>query len=497
MLEIQKKLSNSFLALLSLPATAVGFGLSAQIAALSWILKTQLGLDMEGVTLVWIAGPLAGLLGQPIVGIISDKLWFLGGRRKPFILIGGVLGALMFLALPQIGIIQSSMPFASLITIATIVTLLLDLSINITFNPARSIIADVTQEGHQRTKAYSWMQTISGTISIFAYFISIIWGNLILINVTVIVMLLCSIIPLFFIEEPRELESSENSNAIEVSSSFTSIFKQILPLYGYLLFALFLILNKIFFHDSLDSYQTPMMIISLIITLLLGFYIINKSKTEKSDAREFQKIMLAHSFTWLGIQSMFVMSFFFVQDNILKNMSYENIFANYFSTLMTGTVPNAENTAGNILSLGFLILNFVGTLFPVLVLEPMSKKIGRTKTYIIALSFMVLGYIYLYLFGNQEINFYLGMFICGIGWSAVISIVFAIMTETVNAKTMGLFMGLFNYSVVLPQMMTVGASRILKDMANMSLLYLFCGACIAVSCFFWLFVKRQKSTITE
>lgn len=495
MLEIQKKLSNSFLAILSLPATAVGFGLSAQIAALSWILKTQLGLDMEGVTLVWIAGPLAGLFGQPIVGIISDKLWFLGGRRKPFILIGGVLGALMFLALPQIGIIQASMPFASLITIATIVTLLLDLSINITFNPARSIIADVSPEGHQRTKAYSWMQTISGTISIFAYFISIIWGNITLINVTVIVMLLCSILPLFFIEEPRELESAENTNTEIISNSFSGVLKQVLPLYGYLLFALFLIFNKVFFHESLDEYQTPMMLISLALTLGLGLFILAKSKKEQSDASEFQKIMLAHSFTWLGIQSMFVMSFFFVQDTILNNNSTDNIFANYFSTIVSGSIPNAENTTGNILSLGFLILNFVGTLCPVLVLEPLSKKLGRTTTYIGALSFMILGYFYLYLFGNQELNFYVGMFICGIGWSAVISIVFAIMTETVSAKTMGLFMGLFNYSVVLPQMMTVGMSRIIKDTGNMSNLYLFCGFCIAVSCFFWLFVKRQKVVV--
>jgi maltose/moltooligosaccharide transporter len=494
MLEIQKKLSHSFLAILSLPATAVGFGLSAQIAALSWILKTQLGLDMESVTLVWIAGPLAGLLGQPIVGMISDKLWFMGGRRKPFILIGGLLGALMFLALPQIGIIQAAMPFASLITIATIVTLLLDLSINITFNPARSIIADVTPEGHQRTKAYSWMQTISGTISIFAYFISIIWGNLILINVTVLVMLLCATLPLFFIKEPRELSDSENSKTQEINNSFSSIFKQILPLYGYLIFALYLILNKVFFHETLDAYQTQMMFIALAITIFLGLYILQKNKTDKSDAVEFQKIMLAHSFTWLGIQSMFVMSFFFVQDTILKNVGSDTIFANYFSTIVSGSIPNSENTAGNILSLGFLVLNFVGTLFPVLVLEPMSKKLGRTSTYITALSCMILGYLYLYLFGNQEINFYIGMFICGIGWSAVISIVFAIMTETVSAKTMGLFMGLFNYSVVLPQMMTVGISRILKDTGNMSNLYLFCGGCIAVSCFFWLFVKRQNTT---
>jgi len=71
MLEIQRKLTNSFYALLALPATAMGFALSVQISALSWILSTQYGLDIKDVGLVWAAGPIAGILGQVIVGIIS------------------------------------------------------------------------------------------------------------------------------------------------------------------------------------------------------------------------------------------------------------------------------------------------------------------------------------------------------------------------------------------------------------------------------------------
>ncbi len=86
MLEFQKKLSNSFYALLSFPATAMGFALSIQIAALTWIMNTQYQLDIHEVGFVWAAGPLAGILGQPIVGLISDKVWFWGGRRRPFIL---------------------------------------------------------------------------------------------------------------------------------------------------------------------------------------------------------------------------------------------------------------------------------------------------------------------------------------------------------------------------------------------------------------------------
>ena len=114
MLNIQKRLDNSFFALLSLPATAMGFALSVQISALSWILSTKYGLAIHEIGFVWLAGPLAGLLAQPIVGFISDKVWFWNGRRRPFILIGGTIAALMLLCLPNLDII-TIMLFVSLL----------------------------------------------------------------------------------------------------------------------------------------------------------------------------------------------------------------------------------------------------------------------------------------------------------------------------------------------------------------------------------------------
>ena len=74
MLQFQKKLKNSFYVILGLPSTAMGFALSIQIAVLSWILTTKYGLDIHEVGIVWAAGPLAGILGQPIVGLLSDKV---------------------------------------------------------------------------------------------------------------------------------------------------------------------------------------------------------------------------------------------------------------------------------------------------------------------------------------------------------------------------------------------------------------------------------------
>ncbi|UCH65610.1 MAG: MFS transporter, partial [Ignavibacterium sp.] len=230
MLEIQKKLTKPFYALLSLPATAMGFALSIQIAVLSWILNTKYGLDIHEIGIVWAAGPIAGIFGQVIIGLISDNVWFWGGRRKPFILIGGVLAALMIIALPNIDKIDGFLGIGSLMAVAIVVALTLDLAINISFNPTRSIIADVTPDGIPRTKGYTWMQTISGFFGVMAYAIGAIFGNYFLIYFGAVLVLLFSIIPPFFIEESKELTSEEKSDELIEKSKETQ-WGQLLRIY--------------------------------------------------------------------------------------------------------------------------------------------------------------------------------------------------------------------------------------------------------------------------
>ena len=191
----QKNKTAAFFGLISLPSTAMGFALSIQISALSWILTTQYQLDIHDVGLVWAAGPLAGIIGQVLIGVISDKVWFWNGRRRPFILIGGVLAALMLLALPNLDVISASMGIGGILGVAIAVALTLDLAINVSFNPTRSIIADVTEEGDERTKGYTWMQTISGTFGVAAYAVGAIWSNYVLIYAGAVIVLLFSILP--------------------------------------------------------------------------------------------------------------------------------------------------------------------------------------------------------------------------------------------------------------------------------------------------------------
>lgn len=485
MLEIQKKLSNVFYALLALPATAMGFALSIQIAALSWILSTQYGLEIHDVGLVWAAGPIAGILGQVIIGLISDKVWFWKGRRRPFIFIGGFLAALMLLALPNIDVISTSMGIEGILGVAIAVALTLDLAINISFNPTRSIIADVTPEGVERTKGYAWMQTISGTFGVLAYVIGAVWDNYVLIYFGVFLVLVLSIIPPFFIEEPRELKKSEDDEPNDIptnNSSPIEILNNIKPLWGFLIYAVYALTARLInFH--MDNYYVE--IICFVITLYFIITVI-LAKTDGLTKKQrgiigFKKVLAAHSFTWLGIQTMFVYMFAYVQYKVYGYQTGMEI------------APAIQIEMGKVVTISFLILNAVGAILPAFVLEPITRKIGRVKTHAACIAIMAVGYTGMLFFGFTPIIIYIMMGILGVGWAATISLPFAIMSQKVDQSQMGLFMGLFNLAVVLPQLVaSFGVGQAVSSAPDKSLIFIISAVTIAISAILWFMVKEDQ-----
>jgi len=416
MLEIQKKLTKPFYALLSLPATAMGFALSIQIAVLSWILNTKYGLDIHEIGIVWAAGPIAGIFGQVIIGLISDNVWFWGGRRKPFILIGGVLAALMILALPNIDKINDFFGIGSLMAVAIVVALTLDLAINISFNPTRSIIADVTPDGIPRTKGYTWMQTISGFFGVMAYAIGAIIGNYFLIYSGAVLVLLFSIIPPFFIEEKRDLVSEEKTDE-QIEKSRVTQWGQLLRIY------------------------------------------------------------FAHGFSWIGVQTMFVYIIAYIQQKMN---------------------PATETETGQIIAISFLVLNAVGFILPAFVLEPITEKIGRVKTHLSCVAVMAVGYFGIVAIGQSPFTMYILMAVVGIGWAAIVSLPFAIMSEKVDESRMGFFMGIFNLSVVLPQLIvSLVLGYFILEASDKSLIFIISGVTLTISAILWIFVKDENKTFEE
>ncbi len=403
---LQQRLSKTFLAILSLPSTAMGFALSVQIAALSWILSTQYHLDIHEVGIVWAAGPLAGLVGQVVIGFISDKTWFWGGRRRPFIWIGGTLASLSLLALPNLGAISEDTG-VPILAVALPVALLLDLSINISFNPTRSIIADVTPEGEKRTQGYTWMQTISGAFGVLAYGIGATSGNYTLIYFSVFLVFIFSILPPMVIEEPRELQSSASA----------------------------------------------------------------QSSAKKSSLADLYKIYAAHGFCWIGVQTMFVYMIFYVKGNM---------------------GITTDELSGQVVSISFLVLSTVGFILPAAVLEPLATRLGRVRVHTLSMAAMALGYLLIVLFGTSPTAVYIFMGIAGIGWAATVSLPFAIMTEKVDKAKMGLFMGIFNLSVVLPQLLvSLVLGGVIQAAENKSVIFIIASGSLAISAILWTFVREE------
>lgn len=469
MLTIQQRLTKSFFALLSLPATAMGFALSVQISALSWILTTKFGLDIHDVGLVWAAGPIAGILGQVVIGVVSDNVWFWNGRRRPFILIGGVLAALMLLALPSIDVISASMGAEGILGVAIAVALTLDLAINVSFNPTRSIIADVTPEGVNRTKGYTWMQTISGTFGVLAYAIGAIWGNITLIYLGAGLVLVFSLIPPFFIEEPRQLAGSDRPGA-ERKASAGEMLQAIRPLWGFLAYAVYGMTARLAGWQP-GSYWVE--ILCLLATVALMAEALMKSEQglskEAAGALGFRKVLAAHSFTWVGVQTMFIYMFAYVQQR----------------------VPGlSDDQMGQVVSISFLVLNAVGALVPVLLLEPITERFGRVKTHWASLALMAVAYVGVLLVGSTPYVIYACMAVAGIGWGAIVSLPFAIMSQKIDQGRMGMYMGLFNLSVVLPQLVaSLGVGQAVSETADKGLIFIICAATLAISAFAWTFVK--------
>jgi maltose/moltooligosaccharide transporter len=325
-----------------------------------------------------------------------------------------VLAALSVFLLPRIAEVGALFGITNLVIVAVMVALTLDLSINIGFNPTRSIIADVTPDGDARTRGYTWMQTISGFWGVMAYLIGAFIDNYVLISVGVVVVLLFSVLPMFFIEEPRTLKP------------------------------------------------------------------VGAVAATATDWPQLWRIYAAHAFTWLGVQSMFVYIIAFIQQHIVTpGVTHEQ----------------AASEAGHVIAISFAVMNVVGFILPALVLAPLVSRIGRVRTQALCIAIMAASYLAIAMFARTPAMLYVLMAFVGIGWSAVVSLPFAIMSEKVDKSRMGYFMGLFNLSVVLPQLVSTRVGFVLKTTPDQAMLFYICAGCLAVSSALWCLVRDAK-TIT-
>ena len=468
-LEIQKKLSVPFLILLSLPTSAMGLGLSIQMATLTWVLVTQHGLNIAEVGIVWSVGPIATIIGTILIGAISDRSWFWGGRRRPFILVGGICTTLALLALPNIGLIASSLGIFTILAIAITVSLFIDLSINVSFNPSRSLIADTTPEGATRAKAFLWMQTMSGCTAVIGYAVGATFGNFVLIYCGAFVILCFMLFPILFITEPRELLTGGTDE--EQLISLSEVCRIIRPLWGlgvYVIYAMTI--------NLMDS-QANIFVEGFMLLLSAYFLLETIYRKEKPalalNIFMFQKNLAANSLNWFGA---FAIMMFLVP-------------------YIKFRIPEiGDNELGQINNWALFIFNGVAVVVPVLILNRLVGKFGMMKVHMNSQWALVLAFGLLYLFGNSALQIWSFMFIAGFAWSSMITLPFAIYSQFADRHRMGFFTGVYNLSMIFPMLIvSLRFGQLMENAENKSLLFLISALLVIGSIIFWHQVIRYNA----
>lgn len=412
---------------LSFGFLGVQFGFALQNANASRIL-TSLGADPHSLSFFWIVAPLMGLIVQPVVGAASDKTWNRFGRRSPYILFGALISMVAMFFMPNAPLVIKA-GGAGALAFGVIMLALMDGSFNVTFQPFRALVADMTPE-EQRNVGYSvqsFLINVGAVIGSALPFIltsagianvpeagkvapSVIWsfyigGSLLLISVLVTVLKTKE-------HPPKEFEAYNNITE-EDKSQKESLWK------------------------------------------LLG----NMPKTMK-------QLALVQLFSWFPLFLMWVYS------TTAISQQYFGVPLDFDAHTETNqAIKEAYNTAGNWVGICFAAYSLVAALFSVL-MPKLIKISSRKKVYAISLLLGGLGYISTMMFTNQYLLLvsFIGI---GIAWAGILAMPYAILSGSIPAKRMGIYMGLFNLTVVVPQLISaLFGGPILRSFFNGNAIYI-------------------------
>ena len=134
----------------------IQIGFALQNANVSRIFQS-LGTSIDDLPILWIAGPLTGLLVQPLIGHFSDRTWGRFGRRRPYFLLGAVLATLALVGMPN----------APVLWVAAVLLWMLDASLNISMEPFRAFVGDMVDDD-QSTAGYAFQTAFIGAGAVAA-----------------------------------------------------------------------------------------------------------------------------------------------------------------------------------------------------------------------------------------------------------------------------------------------------------------------------------------
>lgn len=352
----------------------------------------KLGAQESELAILWLAAPVTGLLVQPIIGYFSDRTWHKKWGRRRPYFMVGAL-------LASIGLVL--MPNSSELWMAAMLLWLLDASINISMEPFRAFVGDKLPD-EQRTAGFAMQSFFIGTGAVVASLLPFIFTNVIGLS----------------------NQAPEGEIADSVKWSFYT---------------------------------------GAVVYLLAVAYTVFTSDEYPPDPLEIQPkesvfAGLKASFTGLG-----QMPKTMLQLAIVQFFSWFALFAMWIYTTkaLTSHVYGTSNTESALYNKGadwvgvcFAVYNGIAALFA-FALPVLANRIGRKQTHFLSLLAGGVGLISVFFITNPNLLL-LSMIGVGIAWSSILSIPYAMLAGSLPAHKMGYFMGVFNFFIVIPQIVAAG-----------------------------------------
>ena len=430
----------NFLQILNLSMGFLGiqFGYALQNANASHILQT-FGADIEQLSWFWLAAPITGMIIQPIIGHYSDQTWTKLGRRRPFFLVGAVLAAIALILMPNAGAFTSVLPA---MFIGAGFLMIMDASFNVAMEPFRALVADMLPVD-QSTLGFSIQTALIGFGAVIG-----------------------SCLPYVLAEWIGISKNASNGQIPDnvVFSFYTGAAVMIITI----LWTVFS--TKEYSPEELANFGEEKVAVQQHKSKFSDIFkdILAMPKTMK-------QLGVVQFFTWIALFGMWV----FTAPAVAQHV---------YGLSITDTKSELFKTAGNWVGIIFGVYNGVAMIYAFLI-PFIAHKIGRKMTHSMSLLAGAIGLLSIYFISNPT---YLLISMIGVGmaWGSILSMPYAILAPALPPKKMGIYMGIFNIFITVPQIINglfggMIVKRIFDSQAIFALIMSGCFLIIAAVSVYW------------
>jgi maltose/moltooligosaccharide transporter len=371
----------------------IQFGFALQNANTSRIFST-LGANPDDLALFWLAAPVTGLLVQPIIGYLSDNTWHAKwGRRRPFFFIGAVLAAIALFLMPN----------SAALWMAVAVLWLMDAAINISMEPFRAFVGDKLDTS-QQTAGYAMQTFFIGCGAVIASLLPTIFESMGVSNATVNGSIPDTVRYSFY----------AGGAVFFLAVTWTVLTADELP------------------PPDLDSFrkerQQSRGLGKAVAEIFGGFAKMPPTMVQ---------LAFVQFFTWIALFSMWIYTGSAIADNVYGT---------------TDAQSTAYQDAGSYVGIMFAVYSGVSAL-AAFILPVFARATSRKTVHAVCLAIggLSLGSIFLI---HDKQALMIPMIGVGLAWASILTMPYAILAGSLPAKRMGYFMGLFNFFVVIPQIVS-------------------------------------------